>query len=690
MSAELELELQAVIGFKGTVSSGLILHPDQQHLIFPLGCTVVLRNVIKKTQAFLQGHDNQVNCITVSRSGELLASGQKTHMGFPADVIIWSFADRVEVHRLSLHKVSVQSLCFSPTERYLATLGGQDDNSLVVWDVVRGAAICGTPAASDTAQCVKFFNETDFKLVTGGNYHVINWEFDLDNKKLRPTPANLGQLKRVVTNVVSDPEDKFVYCGTSSGDVLQIDLGTMLFKQLAPKKCFPLGVTCSAMLPDGDILLGTGGGCLCRIAAGSLKMKLQAQVLGEVTSITLTADGKHFFCGTKLSNIYWVDSDTLTPELRSTCHHERINHIAFPTGYSEVFATSSIADIRVWNASTRQELLRIQVPNLECYCLDFMPDGRSIVSGWSDGKIRAFLPQSGKLLYVINDAHKNGVTAMGVTSDCGRIVSGGMEGEVRVWNIGRQTQTMDASLKEHRGRVWCIKVKGDNSAAVSASSDGSCIVWDLTTKTRSLCVFEKTVFKSLVYHPDESQLLTTGSDRKIAYWDTFDGQAIRMLEGSDEGELCTLSISKTGSHFVSGSDDRLLKLWDYDEGVCKYVGVGHSGQITSAVISPDQTFIVSAGTEGSILIWTMPAAVVMQCHEGPLPPGVLAPEPAPVSRPKPKPKPRAKGSSKGPGPSPQDEAKSKAQCLAALDKIMEEDYKCKVAVHDALAEALKM
>ena len=38
----------------------------------------------------------------------------------------------------------------------------------------------------------------------------------------------------------------------------------MLFKQLAPKRPFPRGVTCSAMLPDGDLLLGTGGGCLCR------------------------------------------------------------------------------------------------------------------------------------------------------------------------------------------------------------------------------------------------------------------------------------------------------------------------------------------------------------------------------------------------------------------------------------------
>merc|ERR1719386_194736 len=244
-----------------------------------------------------------------------------------------------------------------------------------------------------------------------------------------------------------------------------------------------------------------------------------------------------------------------------------------------------------------------------------MPDGRSIVSGWSDGKVRAFLPQSGKLLYVINDAHQNGVTAMATTADCGRIVSGGMEGEVRVWKIQRQTQAMEGSMKEHRGRVWCMELRQDDSQAVSASSDGSCIIWDLKTKTRSLCLFESTMFKDIVYHPDESQLLTTGSDRKVAYWDTFDGQAIRVLEGSEEGELCTLSISRSGSNFVSGGQDRLLKLWDYDEGLCKYMGVGHSGNINAAAISPDQTFIVSVGSEGAIMIWGVPEDIVEKCQD---------------------------------------------------------------------------
>lgn len=54
---------------------------------------------------------------------------------------------------------------------------------------------------------------------------------------------------------------------------------------------------------------------------------------------------------------------------------------------------------------------------------------------------------------MINDAHNHGVTALALTDDCQRVISGGMEGEVRIWKIGSQTQIMEASLKEHRGRV---------------------------------------------------------------------------------------------------------------------------------------------------------------------------------------------------------------------------------------------
>ena len=58
----------------------------------------------------------------------------------------------------------------------------------------------------------------------------------------------------------------------------------------------------------------------------------------------------------------------------------------------------------------------------------FMPDGKSLISGWNDGKVRAFLPQSGKLFYSINEAHPGQVTAIAGTGDSKKVMSGGVEG----------------------------------------------------------------------------------------------------------------------------------------------------------------------------------------------------------------------------------------------------------------------
>jgi len=407
-----------------------------------------------------------------------------------------------------------------------------------------------------------------------------------------------------------DATDSFAYCGTTTGDFLEINIERAIFKRVGPvKTLFSQGVTALALLPNGDIIVGAGDGKVAKVSIETMQIKFSTNVLGAVTSFAFTGDYTHFFCGTSQSNIYWIEADQLKSELRNTCHYSRINDIAFPYNYSDVFATCSINDIRVWNAKNRQELLRIQVPNLECYCVTFMNDGKSILSGWNDGKIRSFFPQSGKLMYVINDAHIHGVTAMATTSDCTRIISGGMEGEVRVWKIGKQTQVMEASMKEHRGRVWSIHVKKNNEHAVSASADGSCIIWDIKNFTRLIALFESTLFKQVLYHPEESQLLTTGSNRRITYWDTFDGTTIRVLDGSEDAEVNTLAINSEGTYFASGGADKLVKVWGYDEGLCYYHGIGHSGAITKVLFAPDQKTIVSVGEEGAIFIWKNPEEV---------------------------------------------------------------------------------
>ena len=48
---------------------------------------------------------------------------------------------------------------------------------------------------------------------------------------------------------------------------------------------------------------------------------------------------------------------------------------------SEMCATCSKEDIRVWHVDRSKERLRITVPNMTCNALDIMVDGRSIISG---------------------------------------------------------------------------------------------------------------------------------------------------------------------------------------------------------------------------------------------------------------------------------------------------------------------
>mmetsp|Transcript_14769 Transcript_14769/g.47073 ORF Transcript_14769/g.47073 Transcript_14769/m.47073 type:complete len:414 (+) Transcript_14769:525-1766(+) len=405
---------------------------------------------------------------------------------------------------------------------------------------------------------------------------------------------------------------------------MQVSLGQRLFKNSGPEKQVLEGVLCTAITPLGDIIVGGGDGSINIVPSipppsadqkrRPLKSKSSIKLQSGVTSITLAYADRGgnftFFVGTARCNIFMVNYDAssnkLSSELMQTCHFDQINSIAFPKGYSEVFATSSMNDIRIWHVDTCRELLRVSVPNLACNCVAFSADGKSVISGWSDGKIRAFGPQSGKLLYTIHDAHHQGVTAIVGSSDCRRIVSGGQEGMVRVWQIGEDSQPMIASMKEHKGAVNTITMKEDDSQCVSASSDGSCIVWELMGPNpfkRVTSLFANTFFKSVLYHPDESQLVTTGTDRKITYWDAYDGSAIRILDGSDTAEMNALAISPDGKGIASGGGDKLVKLWGYDEGFCYYVGRGHSGKVTNVCISPDCRKVVSVGSEGAIFIW---------------------------------------------------------------------------------------
>jgi WD40 repeat protein len=514
----------------------------------------------------------------------------------------------------------VRGLAFSPGGRTPASIGREPYNTVAVWTVATGMALCGCPAAHDSVTCITWLHSTDaLSIVTGGHKTMRVWELDPVARKVRPTEISFGKNSRDINCIAVEPGDEYIYFGTASGDVFKVHIAAKQYVALGPRIKFSLGISTICVHPSGALLVGSGGGEVAALDPGNLEPKLKQKVLGGVSSLAMDAMGDFLFLGTTEANMYLVKYEGLIAELKTTCHTGMINDLTFPHGSAETFATCSGSDIRVWHARTLSELLRIQVPNLECNAIAFLKSGTAIVSGWNDGKVRAFFPQSGRLMYVICDAHKvvgtgnssggavprNGVTAITPSNDCKRLVTGGADGQVRVWAVAKETQVMIASMKEHKGPVYAIAIKANDSQCISASADGSCILWALDGENafvRINALFASNFFKAAAYHPDESQLITCGSDRKVTYWDVANLQQIRILDGSN-AEINSVSTNASGTLFASGGADKKVVVWHYDSGLRSLEGAGHSGAVTKVRFAPDEQSVVSVGTEGGIFVW---------------------------------------------------------------------------------------
>lgn len=62
------------------------------------------------------------------------------------------------------------------------------------------------------------------------------------------------------------------------------------------------------------------------------------------------------------------------------------------------------------------------------------------------------------------------------------------------------------------------------------------------------------------FYPTGVQIITGDSDRKIAYWEVFDGTLIREIEASKSTGVNTLDISPDGELIVSGGNDEMVKV----------------------------------------------------------------------------------------------------------------------------------
>lgn len=68
---------------------------------------------------------------------------------------------------------------------------------------------------------------------------------------------------------------------------------------------------------------------------------------------------------------------------------------------------------------------------------------------------------------------------MTISSNGRMLVTGGIEGQVRVWKIEPFRQSLLGVLKDHSGPISALDFNHLDTEVVSASVDGSCVIWDV-------------------------------------------------------------------------------------------------------------------------------------------------------------------------------------------------------------------
>ncbi|GBG71282.1 hypothetical protein CBR_g8704 [Chara braunii] len=111
----------------------------------------------------------------------------------------------------------------------------------------------------------------------------------------------------------------------------------------------------------------------------------------------------------------------------------------------------------------------------------------------------------------------------------------------------------------------------------------------------------------VVFHPTESHTFASTSEHKtIKIWDieeecvaqtlrVYGMQSCRSIDFCSEPEKTLL---------VSGHDDGLVRVWDYEEGICTAKLQGHTDGVSTCFFHPHLPYILSASKNGEIRLWS--------------------------------------------------------------------------------------
>ncbi|KFY45073.1 hypothetical protein V494_01165 [Pseudogymnoascus sp. VKM F-4513 (FW-928)] len=120
---------------------------------------------------------------------------------------------------------------------------------------------------------------------------------------------------------------------------------------------------------------------------------------------------------------------------------------------------------------------------------------------------------------------------------------------------------------------------------------------------------------AVAFSPDGKQVVSGSTDKMVRLYDVVTGALLHELKGHSSS-VDLVAVSPNGKLVVSGSEDKTVRLWDTVTGVLLQELKGHSDAISAMAFSPDGKQLASGSWDNTILLWDIVTGVLLQDLKG--------------------------------------------------------------------------
>jgi WD40 repeat protein/serine/threonine protein kinase len=278
-----------------------------------------------------------------------------------------------------------------------------------------------------------------------------------------------------------------------------------------------------------------------------------------------------------------------------------IDGVAFSPDGQRLASANLDKTVKVWDATTGQEIHSLMSHTDFVHSVAFSPDGKRLASASEDGTVKVWDATTGQVLLTL-EGHEGPVKGVAFSPDGKHLASAGRDRTVKLWDA--TTEKEARTLKGHTNMVRRVAFSPDGRHLASTSDDNTVRVWDTASGKEILKLQGHTdVAFGVAFSPDGHQIVTGGFDGTVRVWDAATGrQTMPSLKGH-MGYVYGVAFSPDGRWIASAGQDATVRVWDAATGQVTLILKEHTHRVISVAFSPDGRRLASASWDGTVRVW---------------------------------------------------------------------------------------